>query len=71
VLVGPSRKRFVGHVLDLRAEERLEGTLAAVAVAVFGGASLIRVHDVVPAVRVARMAAALRDAWSPAAMARG
>ncbi len=60
LLVGPSRKRFIGHALELPVEERLEGTLACVAIAAFAGAALIRVHDVRPAARVARMAWALR-----------
>ena len=61
ILVGPSRKSFIGAVLDLPAEERLEGTLAAVAAAVWGGAHMVRVHDVAAARRVADMAAAIRD----------
>jgi dihydropteroate synthase len=46
VLVGPSRKSFLGKVLDLPVGERLFGTAAAVAAAVLGGAHLVRVHDV-------------------------
>jgi dihydropteroate synthase len=46
VLVGPSRKSFIGEVLGLPVEDRLEGTLAACAVAVKNGASILRVHDV-------------------------
>jgi dihydropteroate synthase len=60
LLVGPSRKGFIGHVLDLPAEERLEGTLACVAIAAFAGAAIIRVHDVRPAVRASRLAWSLR-----------
>jgi len=55
ILVGPSRKSFIGNVLDLPVEERLEGTLAAVAYAVVQGARILRVHEVRPTVRVARM----------------
>lgn len=55
ILVGPSRKAFIGKVLDLPKEERLEGTLAAVAASVINGASLVRVHDVKETVRVCRM----------------
>ncbi|HYW68103.1 MAG TPA: dihydropteroate synthase [bacterium] len=55
ILVGPSRKSFIGNVLDLPVEERLEGTLATVAYAVVQGARILRVHDVRPTVRVARM----------------
>jgi len=46
ILVGPSRKSFIGEVLDLPADQRLEGTLAAVAVSVINGARIVRVHDV-------------------------
>lgn len=59
VLVGPSRKRFIGHVLGLPVEERLEGTAAAVALAIAGGADIVRVHDVGPLRRVAQMADAI------------
>lgn len=62
LLVGPSRKSFVGRALDLPVDDRLEGTLACVAVAAFQGAELIRVHDVRASVRVVRMIAALREA---------
>src|SRR5262245_45327317 len=55
VLVGPSRKRFIGTVLDLPEGERVEGTAAAVAWAVAHGAQLVRVHDVREIVRVVRM----------------
>lgn len=67
ILVGPSRKRFIGHVLDAPVEERSEGTLACVAVAAFEGAAIIRVHDVAPAVRASRLAWALRARRSAAA----
>jgi dihydropteroate synthase len=46
ILVGPSRKKFVGEHLDLPPSERLEGTLSALALSVNGGASIVRVHDV-------------------------
>lgn len=46
VLVGPSRKSFIGQVLDVPLSRRLEGTLAACAAAVMNGASILRVHDV-------------------------
>ncbi len=55
VLIGPSRKAFIGAVLDLPVEDRLEGTLAAVAASIFSGAHILRVHDVKETVRVARM----------------
>jgi dihydropteroate synthase len=59
LLIGPSRKSFIGKTLDLPVEERLEGTAAAVAMAVAGGADIVRVHDVKAMVRVARMADAI------------
>lgn len=53
ILVGPSRKSFLGSLPSaLPADERLEGTLAAVAVAVMNGASIVRVHDVAETKRV-------------------
>ena len=55
ILVGPSRKNFIGTVLDLPVGERLEGTLATAAYAVAQGARIIRVHDVRPTVRAVRM----------------
>ncbi len=70
LLVGPSRKSFIGKVLNLATADRLEGTLACVAAAVLKGARLVRVHDVKPAVRVARMADAILRR-RPAAQPRG
>lgn len=55
LLVGPSRKSFIGRVLDLPVEDRLEGTLATIALCIDRGANIVRVHDVAAAVRVARM----------------
>lgn len=46
LLIGPSRKSFIGKVLNLDVSQRLEGTAAAVAVCVWNGANIIRVHDV-------------------------
>ncbi len=63
VLVGTSRKSSLGEVLGgLPVGERLEGTAATVAVAVFQGAACVRVHDVKAMARVARVAQAIRDA---------
>jgi dihydropteroate synthase len=53
VLVGPSRKSFVGYTLNLAPEDRLEGTAAAVALSVAKGADIVRVHDVKAIRRVA------------------
>jgi dihydropteroate synthase len=59
VLLGPSRKSFIGYTLDLPADQRLEGTAAAVAIGIERGADIIRVHDVEQMVRVARMTDAI------------
>ncbi len=59
ILVGPSRKSFIGKVLDLPVERRLLGTAAAVAASIFGGAHLVRVHDVREMVEVARVCDAI------------
>jgi len=62
ILVGPSRKSFLGSLPSgLPAEERLEGTLAAVAVAVMNGAAIVRVHDVAETKRVVEVVDAIRD----------
>ena len=55
VLVGPSRKRFIGSLLDLPEDERTEGTAGAVAWLVARGAHVVRVHDVREIVRVVRV----------------
>jgi dihydropteroate synthase len=59
MLIGMSRKSTIGKVLDLPAPERLEGTLATTALAIAGGADIVRVHDVRPNLRAARMADAI------------
>lgn len=59
VLLGPSRKSFIGYTLDLPPEQRVEGTAAAVAVGIVRGADIVRVHDVGPIVRVVRMTDAI------------
>jgi dihydropteroate synthase len=59
VLLGTSRKGFIGYTLDLPVGERLEGTAATVAVGIARGADIIRVHDVAAMVRVARMTDAI------------
>jgi dihydropteroate synthase len=60
VLVGPSRKSFIGAVLGLPVERRLMGTAAAVAACVLQGAHVVRVHDVREMVEVVRVADAIR-----------
>jgi len=59
VLLGPSRKSFIGITLDLPADQRVEGTAAATVVGIVRGADIIRVHDVAPLARVAKMTDAL------------
>jgi dihydropteroate synthase len=59
VLVGPSRKSFIGYTLNLPPDQRLEGTAAAVAVAIVRGADIVRVHDVEFMSRVVRMTDAI------------
>jgi dihydropteroate synthase len=61
LVVGPSRKSFIGKVLDLPEGGRLMGTAAAVAACVLGGAHVVRVHDVGEMVQVARVCDAIRD----------
>lgn len=61
VLIGPSRKSFLGQILgDLPPEQRLEGTAAAVTASIMNGAHIIRVHDVKQMSRVARVADAIK-----------
>jgi dihydropteroate synthase len=62
LLVGPSRKSFIGKVAGAPVEARLPGTLAAVTACVLAGVELLRVHDVAPCRQAARIAAAIRDA---------
>lgn len=59
VLLGASRKSFIGYTLNLPPDQRLEGTAAAVAVGIARGADIVRVHDVEAMVRVARMTDAI------------
>jgi dihydropteroate synthase len=62
VVVGTSRKSFIGAVLDLPEDRRLEGTAATVAWAVEKGAHVVRVHDVAEMERVVRMTEAIKEA---------
>ncbi|MPM72293.1 hypothetical protein SDC9_119266 [bioreactor metagenome] len=55
ILLGTSRKRFIGEVLDLPVEDRVEGTAATVAVGITKGANIVRVHDVESISRIAKM----------------
>jgi dihydropteroate synthase len=60
ILIGTSRKSFIGKVLGLPVEERLEGTAATVAISILKGANIVRVHDVKEMVRVSRMTDAIK-----------
>jgi dihydropteroate synthase len=59
ILIGPSRKSFIGMVLDLPISERLEGTAAAIAIGIAKGADMVRVHDVQQMARVCRVSDAI------------
>lgn len=71
VLVALSRKDFVGETLDLLAEDRLPGTLAATAVAAWLGARVFRAHDVAATRQVLDMVASIRGDRAPAFAVRG
>jgi dihydropteroate synthase len=71
VLMALSRKDFVGEVLDLLPDDRLEGTLAATAVCAWQGARVFRAHDVTATLRVLRMVDALRGTTEPVLNVRG
>ena len=61
ILIGPSRKAFIGRILgDVPVTERLEGTAAAVAISIMNGANIIRAHDVKEMVKVAKVADAIK-----------
>ena len=59
VLLGPSRKSFIGYTLDLPPNQRVEGTAATIAIGIARGADIVRVHDVEYMARVAKMTDAL------------
>jgi dihydropteroate synthase len=59
VLLGTSRKSFIGYVLDLPVEQRLEGTAATIAVGICKGADIVRVRDVKEMARVCKMTDAI------------
>jgi dihydropteroate synthase len=59
IVIGTSRKAFIGRILGVEVDERLEGTAASVAAAILQGADIVRVHDVLAMARVARLMDAL------------
>ena len=66
ILIGTSRKSFIGRLLDgAPAAERLHGTMAPVAAAVLGGAHIVRAHDVKAAVETVRVIDAIKSARRP------
>ncbi len=60
ILIGTSRKKFIGTLLNLPVQERLYGTLATVAIAVMNGAHIVRVHDVRETVHIVTICDAIR-----------
>jgi dihydropteroate synthase len=60
ILLGTSRKRFIGEVLDLPVEQRTEGTAATVALGITKGTNIVRVHDVKAISRIAKMMDAMK-----------
>jgi dihydropteroate synthase len=68
ILIGTSRKSFIGKIIDRPVDERLFGIAATVAAAVINGASIIRVHDISSMRDVTRMALAIRDGFDPSAI---
>jgi dihydropteroate synthase len=62
ILIGPSRKSFIGTTLDLPPEDRLEGTSAVVTAAIMNGARIVRVHDVKEIKRVVTITEKIRTA---------
>ncbi|MDQ2748196.1 MAG: dihydropteroate synthase [Actinomycetota bacterium] len=71
VLVALSRKDFIGETLDLPPTERLEGSLAATAIAAWHGARVVRSHDVLATRRVVDMVATIRGTRDPSVARRG
>jgi len=62
LLIGTSMKSFIGHVTDSPLEERMEGTLASIALSIWNGADMVRVHDVKSARKVVRLVSAIMKA---------
>jgi dihydropteroate synthase len=64
ILLGTSRKSFIGKILNTEVENRLEGTLSSIAIGVLNGAHIIRSHDVLQAKKAIAVADAIRLAGS-------
>jgi dihydropteroate synthase len=63
IMMGASRKAFIGTILDLPAEDRLEGSLAAAVWSVINGVNILRVHDVAETVRSVKIARAIMSGF--------
>ena len=63
IMVGASRKSFIGAILDLPVEDRLEGSLAAAVWSVINGANILRVHDVAETVRAVKTARSIMSGF--------
>ena len=61
ILVGPSRKSFIGNITGLPVNERLEGTIAAISIAIMNGANIVRVHDVKECKRAVQIVDAVKN----------
>jgi dihydropteroate synthase len=62
ILLGTSRKTFIGKILNAEVEDRLEGTLSSMIAGLLNGAHIVRCHDVLPAKRTIAVADAIRSA---------
>ena len=65
MLVGASRKSFIGAILDAEPEDRVAGNAASTALAIASGADIVRVHEVREMARVAKVADAIVRGWTP------
>ncbi|MDI6786047.1 MAG: dihydropteroate synthase [bacterium] len=61
ILIGTSRKSFIGNILDLPPEERVEGSAASVAISIYNGAHIVRVHDIKEIKKTVRMVDAIKS----------
>ena len=66
ILIGASRKSFIGAILDAEPDDRVEGNAASTALAIASGADIVRVHEVREMARVAKVADAIVRGWEPA-----
>ncbi len=64
ILVGPSRKSFIGNILNLPAQERLEGTIASALISLLHGANILRIHDVAAVKRAVQVADSIMNKGS-------